>query len=164
MLIAIPGIFNIDEFLVEPYRLDIYKVNSEIASDYFFTGIGSSDEVYQEVLERYMHNPSAVPSQSFNMYLQLFVRYGLFGFTFLAIFIIYYIRNVMSALCTSSCRISKLCLISALSATLSLLTRGLSDYVFTDYRIYAAFWIVVGLSCAVARYNRNDSATLVCRM
>ena len=164
MLIAIPGIFNIDEFLVEPYRLDIYKVNSEIASDYFFTGIGSSDEVYKEVLERYMHNPRVVPSQSFNLYLQLFVRYGLFGFTFLAIFIIYYIRNVMSALCTSSCRISKLCLISALSATLSLLTRGLSDYVFTDYRIYAAFWIVVGLSCAVARYNRNDSATLVCRM
>ncbi len=156
----LPGGADLNSLSLSDYRFSIYDAAFDVADDYTLSGIGSGHNLFSDVMTEYMHFGEQAVCQSSNLYLQLLVQYGVLALVFFALMILYFIRMLFSCVVseTNISLVSKLTVISALSATLSLLCRGFSDYVFFDYRIFTVFWVIVGISAAVARYNTDEAA------
>ena len=140
------------------YRVFIWEATVDIIKDYFVTGIGVGTGAFQTVYSEYALAGIETAPHSHNLYLQILVEIGIFGFAIFAIAMLLYFSKCFSFIKNSSNNKRKFILGGLLCGVIAFLTQGLTDYVWYNYRVYALFWIIIGISVSYINSAINEDA------
>ena len=124
--------------------------------DNFVAGIGIGTEAFQTVYSEYALAGIERAPHSHNLYLQLLVELGVLGFAVFLITIFLFYSKVFSFLKRSENRESKLIIGAVACGLLAILAQGLTDYVWYNYRVFAFFWMMLGIAVSVIDSNSRE--------
>lgn len=142
------------------YRVFIWEASVNMIRDYFFTGIGVGTTAFQTVYSEYALSGIETAPHSHNLYLQIFVELGIFGFILFAIVMFLYFSKGFTFLRKCADSSSRLIIGASMCGVIAFLAQGLTDYVWYNYRVFALFWMVIGLSVAVIKAFDNECLEL----
>lgn len=131
------------------YRVFIWEASANMIKDNFIAGIGIGTEAFQTVYSEYALAGIERAPHSHNLYLQLMVELGILGFAVFVITLFLFFAKVFTFLKESGNRESKLIVGAIACGLLAILAQGLTDYVWYNYRVYAFFWMMLGIAVAV---------------
>jgi len=134
------------------YRLSIYQASVRLLQRFWPSGIGQGYDAFNRAFPLYAFN-GVTASHSHNLFLQVFIETGIFGFlAFLAIFLCYYKSLVPVIYKTKDIKYKWMAaVLMALMAGFVL--QSLFDYSFYNYKVYMLFFVVL----AFAEIVRNHS-------
>jgi len=128
------------------YRIHIWQGCSEMIRDTFLTGIGIGPEAFGNVYPSYALDGIEVAPHSHNLLMQIVIELGLVG---LLVFLTLMLQTLRAAFtlfakCSLSSAVSVYAL-ALLSALIALFENGMTDYIWYNHRIYAIFFVLIGL-------------------
>lgn len=138
------------------YRVFIWEASANMIKDNFIAGIGIGTEAFQTVYSEYALAGIERAPHSHNLYLQLLVELGVLGFAVFLITIFLFYSKVFSFLKISEDRESKLIIGAVACGLLAILAQGLTDYVWYNYRVFAFFWMMLGIAVSVIDSNSRE--------
>lgn len=140
------------------YRVNIWLGTLRIIKDYWWMGIGIGSEAFNKVYPFYSYN-AAVALHSHNLYLQILVETGICGLlTFIASMVISFKKILIGYIFGKKNMYSLLCA-AAIAGLLGFLLQGMFDYAWYNYRVFAIFWMVIGLGIASRRCACDEDNT-----
>ena len=140
------------------YRLYTWRGTLEAIKDNLLGGIGFGTEAYAEIYPSYAYAGIEAAEHSHNLYLQLILGLGVFGFlTFVAI-IFFFAQKNFEFFRNGDKGELKTISIAAFSAVMGVLVLGLFDYPWYNYRMFFTFWVVIAISCACIRCADREAA------
>lgn len=146
-------------FSIHGYKEMIINSSLGIASDNLIGGIGFGKVNFADVFSAYNGFSSGNITSCYNMYLQLLIQTGIFGFLYFVIISVYYFKMQFSCISDNKHKsaFSSLVAISSISSVGTVFVRGLTNAVWNDHRVLFAFFAVIGLSVAVYRFNSGET-------
>ncbi len=138
------------------YRVFIWEASVKMIKDYFFTGIGVGTDAFQTVYSEYALAGIETAPHSHNLYLQIMVELGIFGFAVFALTIALFIIKVFSYLKNGTDRSTKLISGAIMCGILAFLVQGITDYVWYNYRVFGIFWMLIALCVALINSSENE--------
>ncbi len=139
------------------YRVYIWEAVGGMISDYWLGGIGVGTGAFSKVYPSYALSGIEAAPHSHNLYFQIFLELGIFGFiAFLAVLFLA-VSKCCSNLLKTRHRETRLVSTAALVGTLAILVQGLTDYVWYNYRVFLFFWVIIGVMSASVNCDREDS-------
>lgn len=146
------------------YRLYTWKGALRLFSDYWFSGIGVGDAAFTQVYPLYAYIGIESTVHSHNLFLQIAIELGIMGLiVFLAIMLLTVQKGFWGLKNTHDPNV-KLFIAAGLSGLVAALVHGMVDYIWYNYRVFFAFWIVVALVRAgseIAEKERLSADTSV---
>ena len=140
------------------YRVFIWEASVKMINDFLFTGIGIGTSAFQTVYSEYALAGIETAPHAHNLYLQILVETGLFGFlSFVAVMILFFMK--LFTFMKNRCSFDEKIITGALACGIvAFLIQGLTDYVWYNYRIFSIFWIITAL--CVASINSFSSESI----
>lgn len=156
-------------------RYSAWRFTPDVLSKTFFAGVGFGDEAFALTV-----NPGVSATHVYNTPLQFWISTGIIGIACLALFFWYLttstfrtIDNVDLIKHSASLRGSdngssdssafalkrRMATAGPYAAAFGLALFSLADYIFSDERIFLAFWFVAGLAAASSRGVRDEIRT-----
>lgn len=144
-------------FFVNDYKNSLWNTTSEIIADNFVSGIGLGKSNFAQVLAAYNDFSTVHIDDCCNWYLQLFAQVGVFGFLFYAYISVSYFKMQFTLLNETRNKnaFSSLISIAAISSVFSMYLRGLTSYIWTEPKVFFAFFVIVGISASVYYINSD---------
>ncbi len=146
-------------FNINDYKENILLTASKIASDNFIAGIGIGKDNFSKILRMYMNFGNNSISSCYNIYLQIFVQTGFFGFMFFICAFINYLKIQFS--CLSENRVksifASLVAISSISFASVIAFRGLTSEILSNPKTLFVFFVVLGISSATYYSFENNN-------
>lgn len=148
------------------YRVHIWMGSLNMARDVLLSGLGSGMGVFAAVYPQYALGGIEAAPHSHNLYLQIVIELGIFGLLAFIIAMISFARQTLSSHSGALDRDRTWFLysVAGLCGVLAFLLQGMTDYVWYNYRIYAMFWLLVGLTSAVARQVAAEKNSSPCTL
>lgn len=142
------------------YRVHIWMGSLNMARDVLLSGLGSGMGVFAAVYPQYSLGGIEAAPHSHNLYLQLVIELGIFGLLAFIVAMASFARSVLSCRTCETVRDRSQYLLTAagLCAVIAFLAQGMTDYVWYNFRIYAMFWLVLGITSAVTRIVTAENA------
>ena len=141
------------------YRVYTWKGTLECIKDNIFGGIGYGSSAFQTVYPQYAYAGIESAQHSHSLYLQILLGTGIVGLIAFGIVMLLftqmnleYIKNAT----TGENEAGRLIAIVCSCAALGLLVFGLFDYSWYSYRVFFAFWVILGVSCANIRVYKEE--------
>lgn len=139
------------------YRVFIWEASSNMIKDYLLSGIGIGTDAFQTVYSEYALAGIETAPHSHNLYLQVLIEQGIFGFAVFLFTIFLFYSKVFTFFGRSSNREAKLIVGALACGILAILLQGLTDYVWYNYRVFAFFWMMLAAAVtAVNIYSQED--------
>ena len=138
------------------YRVYIWRGSARMAADYALTGVGVGEQAFNRIYPYYSFAGIEKAPHSHNLFLQIFIELGVFGFILFIAMLICFLQSGFSLAKHGEDKAVRLVGCGAMCGVLAALLQGMTDYVWYNYRVFFIFWIVFGI-CAAAR--RIDAAT-----
>jgi len=135
------------------YRVYIWRGSVKLASDYAFTGIGVGREAFNSLYPYYSFAGIETAPHAHNLFLQLFIEVGIFGFAIFFAVLICLIQNGFSLAKCGKDKEVRLIGCGAFCGVLAALLQGMTDYIWYNYRVFFIFWIVIGIASAARRID-----------
>lgn len=132
------------------YRVNIWHGSIAIIKDYWWMGIGLGQEAFNKVYPFYSYN-AAVALHSHNLYLQIFVETGICGILTFIYTMIISLKKILVGYIFGKKNVYSLICAAAIAGILGFLLQGMFDYVWYNYRVFAMFWMVIGIGIASRR-------------
>jgi O-antigen ligase len=129
-----------------------------VALDNIWGGIGFGKSNFSDIFKVYNGFAAGNVTTCYNMYLQLLIQTGIFGFIYFIIVSVYYFKMQFSSLSDNKRKgtFSPLVAVSSISSVGTVFVRGLTNSVWNDHRVLFAFFAVAGLSAAVFYFNDSE--------
>lgn len=146
------------------YRVFIWEASVGMIKDYFFSGIGVGSVAFQTVYSEYALAGIETAPHSHNLYLQILVELGVFGFLIFLISIFMLFSKAFTFLKKSEDKDSKIIVGALLCGIIAFLVQGLTDYVWYNYRVFALFWMLIAVCVAtvkVASFEMLDQNDMI---
>lgn len=147
------------------YRVYIWRGSVNLASDYALTGIGVGEQAFGRVYPYYSFAGIETAPHAHNLFLQLFIEVGIFGFIAFLALLICILQNGFSLAKSGEDKEVRLIGCGALCGILAALLQGMTDYVWYNYRVFFIFWLVIGIVSAARRVDyaarKNKTAFLM---
>lgn len=135
------------------YRVYIWRGSANLASDYALTGIGVGEKAFDKIYPYYSFAGIEKAPHAHNLFLQLFIEVGIFGFlVFLAVLICMF-QTGFSLAKNGTDKGVRLIGCGAMCGVLAALVQGMTDYIWYNYRVFLVFWIMIGLVSAARRID-----------
>ncbi len=135
------------------YRVYIWRGSVNMLSDYWLTGIGVGEQAFNRIYPYYSFAGIEKAPHAHNLFLQLFIEVGVFGFALFAVLLICLMQSGFSLAKHGEDKAVRLIGCGALCGTLAALVQGMTDYVWYNYRVYFVFWLVIGIVAAARRID-----------
>ncbi len=135
------------------YRVYIWRGSVNLASDYALTGIGVGREAFGRIYPYYSFAGIETAPHAHNLFLQLFIEVGIFGFIIFGAVLICMLQSGFSLAKCGEDKEVRLIGCGALCGVLAALLQGMTDYVWYNYRVFFIFWIVIGVVSAARRID-----------
>ena len=117
-------------------------------------GVGS--DAFHNAYRVYSSIGAETVEHSHNLYLQIGIQLGVFALITFVLVILFTCRSCFSLeFSTNESSVHPVCA-AAFSAVLALLTNGLTDYVWYNYRVCFLFWILLGVCTASYRIGLSE--------
>lgn len=136
------------------YRVSVWRGSWALLKDNLFRGIGLGAKAFSQLYPEYMiiQTPSF---HSHNLYIQIIIEIGLFGFIALAWFLIVNIWHWLGALrITGGKGLERwkqtAILVACMSAIAGNLIQGIIEYTWYNPQVMLVFWAWLGVSTGVA--------------
>lgn len=137
-------------FNINSYKESILSVTSNIVSDNLLAGIGAGKQNFSDIFSAYSHFSSSAVDSCYNTYLQIFTQLGIFGFIFFIYVSIQFYKMQFS--CISNFKkgnmLFPMTAIAAISSVSTIYLRGLTSFIWSDYRAFFIFFTLIGISVA----------------
>ncbi|MBR5538815.1 MAG: O-antigen ligase family protein [Clostridia bacterium] len=137
------------------YRVYIWRGTVNMLSDYWLTGIGVGEQAFNRIYPYYSFAGIEKAPHAHNLFLQLFIEVGIFGFVIFAALLICFLQSGFSLAKHGEDKEVRLIGCGALCGTLAALVQGMTDYVWYNYRVFFMFWLVIGISAAARRIDAD---------
>lgn len=137
------------------YRFPLWMSAFDIIKDFWITGVGLGYLAFKAVYPQYMRlGITAVHTH--NMYLQIFVETGIFGFIGFLLFMFNNVRCNLITFVKGIDKRAKAIAIAVISSIAGLALHGLVEYIFFDNRIIIMLWVLLAVGMVGFRleYNR----------
>lgn len=139
------------------YRLNIWRGCADMASEYGFEGIGVGEEAFLRLYPRFAASGAEHAYHAHSLWLQLLLMLGVCGMLiFLVMTFFFYQRGFTVASATKDKDISRL-VYGSMSGITGILVSGLFDYSWYNYRVFFAYFVVMGFVCACADVTRAEA-------
>lgn len=143
------------------YRVNIWDGTLDMVSDHFLSGIGVGVDVFGKVYPRYALSGIELAPHSHNLYLQILVETGILGLLLFILFLITWARHNFTFFSKPLPRTPRLSAAALFCGLLAVLAQGMTDYIWYNYRVYLVFWLLIGLTVAIARTTQNENRGLL---
>ncbi len=135
------------------YRVFIWRGSANLAADYALTGIGVGEQAFDRVYPYYAFAGIEKAPHAHNLFLQLFIEVGIFGFIVFLAVMFCLLQNGFSLAKNGEDNTVRLIGCGAMCGVLAALVQGMTDYIWYNYRVFFIFWIMIGLVCAARRID-----------
>ncbi len=132
------------------YLVDLWRGVWNILGSHWQSGVGIGEDAFVKTYSTYTQSILEYAPHAHNLYLQIFVELGIVGLTVFVITMFVWAQSCFE-LHTAEKRNERLYSSALLCSVFSVLTLGITDYVWYDYRLFLMFWLIIGLSCAVRK-------------
>lgn len=137
------------------YRVFIWEAATNMINDYFVSGIGIGVDAFQTVYSEYALAGIETAPHSHNLYLQIMLELGIFGFAAFVFAMFMFFAKVFTFLKNSDNREAKLVVGAIACGVIAILVQGLTDYVWYNYRVFAFFWMMIATAVAVVNVYKE---------
>ncbi len=138
------------------YRVYIWRASVNMLKDYFFTGIGVGEGAFRKIYPLYTLSGIEAAPHSHNLYLQIWLETGIIGLLIFLIFIFFYMQSHFTCYKMQLETQNRMYTCAGLCGIIAILVQGMTDYVWYNYRVFLMFWLIIGLSSAFVRLNRDE--------
>ncbi len=132
------------------YRVYIWQAAARMFTDHAAGGVGVGEAAFAAVYPGYALAGIESAPHSHNLYLQIGIELGLPALLIFLIFLVLLTRGALT-LSKSEDKNERAAVLGALAGIAAVLTQGMTDYVWYNYRVFFAFWLVCGLTSAMAK-------------
>ena len=140
------------------YRVSIWTASVRMLHDVIWCGVGTGSEAFTALYPVYALSGAAYALHAHNLFLQIFLELGILGIVAFVVVITCYYRFVFGTYATMQDRRVASTVLALSMGVLALLTQGLTDHVWFNYRIVALFWIILGLTVGISRAGGSTAA------
>lgn len=145
------------------YRVYIWEAAVKMIEDFFASGIGIGEGAFSKVYPDYTLAGIEMAPHSHNLFLQILIELGVFGFLAFAVMIIILMQKVFTYIAKGKNRTMMLIAAAGMCAVIAMLVQGITDYVWYNYRVYGLFFIVIGICSASINSAKSEEQTEVCQ-
>lgn len=135
------------------YRVYIWRGSARMAADYALTGVGVGEQAFNRIYPFYSFAGIEKAPHSHNLFLQIFIELGVFGFILFITMLICFLQSGFSLAKRGEDKTVRLVGCGAMCGVLAALLQGMTDYVWYNYRVFFIFWIVFGIASAARRID-----------
>lgn len=133
------------------YRMSIYGACMDMIGDYWLTGIGVG--AFSMVYPRYIYAASN-SYHAHNLFLQVMLELGVVGFAVFMLLLLAWAQRLYRSIARDKTR-ERFITGTLLSGMAGLLTQGMTDHLWFNYRIVLLFWLMVGVGLACAKGEKR---------
>lgn len=141
------------------YRVHIWEGVIAMLKDHMLGGIGVGVDVFQKVYPRYALSAIETAPHSHNLYLQILVETGIFGLILFLVFLFTYAKHTFTVYVKPLSPQRRTLMAALFCGTLAVLAQGMTDYIWYNYRVFLAFWMMIGLTVSVGRTTLAEDRT-----
>ncbi|WIV13463.1 O-antigen ligase family protein [Proteiniborus sp. MB09-C3] len=137
------------------YRFPLWMAALDMIRDFWITGVGLGPMAFKAIYPQYMRL-GVMAVHTHNIFLQMFVETGIFGFIGFLVFIFNNMRCNLITFVKGIDKRAKIIAIAIFSSIAGLMLHGLVEYIFFDNKIIIMFWILlaIGMVDFKLEYNR----------
>lgn len=135
------------------YRAYIWRGSVKVARDYGLFGIGIGENAFSKIYPYYAFNGIEKAPHAHNLFLQLLISLGLFGFLLFIVLLFVFLQSGFTLAKRGQDHSTRMIGCGALCGVIAALVQGLTDYTWYNYRVYFIFWVVFGVASAAARIS-----------
>ncbi len=141
------------------YRMAVWNSSWNMLPDLIFGGVGLGEEAFKTAYINYAEAGTQTAMHSHNLYIQIALQLGLVGL--LLFFVVLFViarKCFSSSIASSSGKDILLTSRAALAGAVALLSAGLFDYTWYNFRIFFMFWALLGIACAATNLHENENS------
>ena len=140
------------------YRVHIWLGTLRMLKDYWWTGVGVGEGAFNTIYPMYAYN-ATIAHHSHNLYLQIIVETGIGGLiTFITSMIVSLKKMLVGYIVGKKNMYSIICA-AVIAGVLGCLLQGMFDYLWYNHRVFAMFWMFIGLGIASRRCACEEDFT-----
>ncbi len=124
------------------YRVSIWLASTRMLKDFWPIGIGMSSSVFIFIFQRYAFSASYA-LHSHNIYLQILLDTGIWGFILFVSFVSVFFKNCLSY--HKSGNFYKTVYAALAAGMAGYLAQGLTDNIWYNYRLVLFFWVIMAV-------------------
>ncbi|MBO5715526.1 MAG: O-antigen ligase family protein [Clostridia bacterium] len=145
----------------------IWEKTIGIVFDNFFTGIGVGEESFLAVYYHDVPLENVPVTHSHNLFLQILVELGIVGFLiFVCVLFMFAQKCFVNTKSRNKRSRSRTMICAGYASILSACFMGFNLYIWSNYRAFLTFWIILALTVALTKVNdkENESERIVNNM
>ena len=127
------------------YRLSIYQASIRVIRRFWYTGIGQGSEAFNTVYRLFSFNAVPTP-HSHNLFLQVFIETGIFGFAAFIGIIYCFFKTLLPFIKKTENIKYKYVAAILVSMMIGFLLQSIFDYTFYNYKIHMLFFAGLALA------------------
>ncbi len=138
------------------YRLYTWKGSFRVIAEFFLGGIGYGSSAYRAVYPQFAYAGIEAAEHSHNLWLQVWIGVGFSGVILLIFAMFLFFQMNLEHAKNSMNQTNRSMIVASICAIAAALVMGCFDFIWFNYRIFFAFWFIVGLSCAHTRLGQDE--------
>lgn len=152
----VKALFTLSETEIA-YRRELRSGVLRLAYDNLFSGIGVGESAFRTAYYEYASAETLTAANAGSLFLNIFVELGIVGLLVFVIIIFMFTQkcfgNIKRKNKTSRSR-TMIC--AGYASIVSGCVMGINEYVWSNYRVFLTFWIVIALTMAVTKVNEKE--------
>ena len=140
------------------YRVYIWLGTLRLLKDFWWNGIGLGQEAFNKVYPYYSYNAISAP-HAHNLYLQLITETGISGLVTFIISMLVALKKMLVGYIVGKKNVYGILCAAVIAGIFGFLLQGMFDYVWYNYRVFAIFWMFVGVGIASRRCACEEDFT-----
>ncbi len=136
------------------YRVHVWEGAVEMIKQFPIGGIGTGVNNFASVYPHYAQEGIESAPHTHSLYLQMLVEHGIFGLLLFVLVLFLFYQSGFTFLHSERKPgegSMRLLTAGGICAVTAFLVQGASDYVFYNYRVFALFWLLLGLITSARR-------------
>jgi len=138
------------------YRVYIWEASLGMIKDFPLTGIGIGTGAYQAVYSEYALAGIETAPHSHNLYMQIMIELGILGFAVFMLTMFLFVNKAFTFIKSTSFSDARLLVGAVTCGIVAILVQGLTDYVWYNYRVFAFFWMMIGIASTAINIYKSD--------
>ncbi len=138
------------------YRVYTWLGSLELIKDHLWSGIGYGAQAFAEVYPSYAFTGIEGAVHSHSLYLQIIISMGIGGLICFAFMSFLFAQKSLEYIKTPYNESTRTITTSALIAVIGLLIIGVFDYVWYNYTVFFAFWMVMAIGVTAVKIGNRE--------
>ena len=139
------------------YRLNIWRGCADMAGEYGFEGIGIGEDAFLRLYPRFAVAGAETAYHAHSLWLQLLLMLGVCGMLIFLVMTFFFYRRGFSVAARTKDKDIQSIVYASMSGVTGILVSGLFDYSWYNYRVFFAYFVVMGFVSACACVVRAEA-------